>query len=82
MHFDSTVTLGNVFTMVTLAGTALIIGLRMDMKVKYHDKWILDHAECNRKQIEILAEVRTDLAYLRGRADQKKEDGLQLKDRY
>ena len=42
-------------------------------QVQLHTKWIADHEECNQKQIEILNEVRENLAYLRGRFDSEQE---------
>jgi hypothetical protein len=39
---------------------------QLKMQVTLHSKWIADHAECNRKQIEILNKLCHDLAFLRG----------------
>ncbi len=72
MTFDPTISLGNLLTIAGVVGVAILGLLRLDFKVKQHEKWIQDHAECNRKQIEILAEVREDLSYIRGRIDKEK----------
>jgi hypothetical protein len=69
MDFDPTITLGNIVTIGTLITIAVAGFIRIDLKLGVHERWIQDHAECNRKQIEILSEVRTKLSYIQGRLE-------------
>lgn len=77
MHFDSTITLGNLLTIAALLYAALRFVNRVDLKLKLHDAWIAAHQKCNDRQIAILSEVRVHLAFLRGRTgiDEPEEDG-------
>lgn len=75
MTFDGTVSLGNILTMTTIIAAAIISWSRLSMKIEQHQQWIVDHEECSDNQRKILIEVRESLSYLRGRADQKREDG-------
>jgi hypothetical protein len=69
MDFDATVTLGNLLTIFTLITLAIAGFVRIDLKLGVHDTWIQDHAECNRKQIQILMEVRQELSFIKGRLE-------------
>ena len=69
MHFDGTVTLGNLLVMVTFAIAAITFGLKLAHDVKYLKQWVAAHAECNERQIKVLEEVRLELAYRRGQSD-------------
>ncbi len=92
MHFDGTITLGNVLTIAAFAFAALLYGLRLDSRIKAneeandrYDAWILAHEACNKMQISTLNKINESLSYLRGVSDaQRQRDGdhPQLKDRY
>lgn len=83
MHFDGTVTLGNVLTIAAMAIVAITYGIRVDLDLKSIKEWIKGHKECNDKQIAILTELRGDLRYLKGLADGKRNvSHVDLKDIY
>ncbi len=67
VHFDMTVTLGNVLTIMAFGVAAAAFGIRLEAKVALHETWIKGHAECSRQQTMILTELRAAIAYLRGR---------------
>lgn len=73
MHFDGTVTLGNVLTIAAFALAALAFGLKVDFDIKNIRAWIRAHAECNTAQIAALNEIRSSLDYLRGVSDAQKQ---------
>ncbi len=76
MHFEWTVSLGQIATMTTILALILKITqyyARIDLKLESHDRWIADHAECNKKQIEILNELRRHMEYERGMSDSDPE---------
>jgi len=66
-HFDMTVTLGNLLTIIAFSVAAIGFGIRIESKVSLHEAWIKAHAECSKQQTEILTELRSAIAYLRGR---------------
>lgn len=66
-HFDMTVTLGNVLTILAFAVAAIAFGFRLEAKVALHEAWIKAHEECAEKQMEILNKLNSAIAYLRGR---------------
>lgn len=73
-HFDMTVTLGNVLTILAFAAAAMAYGLRLESKITLHEEaikllkeWVSGHAECSKQQTEILTELRAAIAYIRGR---------------
>jgi hypothetical protein len=74
MNFDDTVTLGNLLTIATLLAVAIAGFIRIDLKIQLHEKWIQEHAECNRRQIEILTGLEKSLAFIRGSLGLKTED--------
>lgn len=89
MHFDTTVNLGNVLTMIVILISAIAWLRRIPLALKdlqttskTHDQWIAAHQVCNDRQIAIMNEVRKDLAYLRGVSDAKAQTIPHLKDQY
>lgn len=66
-HFDMTVTLGNLLTIAAFAIAAIAFGIRIESKVAYHEMWIKVHQECSKQQLEILNELRSAVAYIKGR---------------
>ncbi len=89
MHFDSTVTLGNLLTVAAFGLAAAAYGLKRDSDIKTSKEdiviikeWIKGHAICNKSQMDVLEEVRRTLAYLSGKSDGKTLKQVNLKDRY
>jgi len=78
MHFDGTVTLGNVLVIGSFTVATLAFVIRFDERLKAIERWIKGHEVCNKTQIDILSEVRNDLSYLRG----QNSGGPNLKERY
>ena len=73
MHFDPTISLGNIFTIIAAVfgfykvwKAAITDNVRRDEMLKAHQKWMDDHAVCNRKQMEVLIQVQKTMAFLEG----------------
>lgn len=83
MHFDGTVTLGNLLTIAVMTIAAIAYWQRVELDLKAIKEWIKGHKECNQKQIDILHEVRGSLRYLKGVADgERGASHVDLKDQY
>jgi hypothetical protein len=64
------ITLGNLLTIsAVIIGASVTYG-KIASTIKQHADWIEEHQECSRKHVEVLNELRTELAgihgYLRG----------------
>jgi hypothetical protein len=73
MQFDGTITLGNILTILAMAGGFTAWFFRTDAKIqRLHDalevvqRWIAAHEECSDKQEEILDDLRECVAYIKG----------------
>ncbi len=72
LQFDSTVTLGNIITVGAVLLSIVRTWSVLDSKLKGIEEWIKGHEECSQQQREILDEVRSGLAFLRGMASQRR----------
>ncbi len=83
MHWDGTITLGNLLTIGVSALAVIRAWFVIDAKLSMMsavmgarlaniEEWIKGHEECSHQQREILDEVRAGLSYLRGVASQRR----------
>jgi hypothetical protein len=67
VQFDATVTLGNIVTIASFLVYAAVNWKAVTMKLKQHDEYIAEHKKCHQTQIQIVAELREALAFMKGR---------------
>lgn len=82
MHFDSTISLGNVITGVLLIVTAILVWRDMDWRVKNLETWRVEHMvdsdardELLKKMDRVLAHVRWQTEFMAGRRNKPPDVG-------
>jgi hypothetical protein len=67
MHFDGTISLGNIVTIISFLVIAGMHWKTVTLTLKQHGEYIAEHKRCHQTQMQIVTELRTAIAFMKGR---------------